>query len=638
MMEDNMTTIDTNSVIQGKVLKINLSSGKIEIDTPSKSIYRKYFGGRGLAAYYLFKELIPKIDPLGPENVLAIFAGTLNGIPATGIPKFSIAAKSPLTEGIGESEAGGFWGPALRFCGFDGLVIKGKSEKPVYLLIQDQIISIESAENLMDKDTKEFQDVIRNKFPRSRVLQIGPAGVNGVHFANIVNELSYFNGRNGLGAVMGSKNLRAVVLNPGKKKLDLPNSEPIKQIAREISQNVKTNSLAAALHKVGTAGGIVPLNEGGALPTRNWTESYFDKAEQIGGEKLNNDYVIKRDGCFACSIRCKRVIEIDNETMPVNSSFGGPEYESIAGFGSLCMIEDLAVVCKANELCNRYAMDSMSTGSTIAFAMECYENGLITKKEIGYELNFGNAEALLKMINDICFRIGFGKILAKGSYRAAEIIGKGAEKFCHHVKKQEIPMHDPRVKTGMALQFAISPRGADHWVAQHDPYFTNDDSPGIIELAQIGIVEPVPNASFSNVKIRQFFYGYLLCGAYDILGVCTLAAVGRSVVKLEQILHLFEFAAGWKTSWFEILKASERVGNLVRLFNIREGIDGSTDTLPEIFLKDINNGPRTGTGAIKKEDFVQAVELFYRMSGWDHSGIPTKGKLEELGLEEFNLL
>ena len=625
------------SIIQNRILHIDLEKKHVEIENPGPAFYCKYLGGRGISLYYVLKELDPVCDPLGPENVMVFTPGLLNGLPSTGTPKYSVTTKSPLTGGLGESEAGGFWGSALKQCGFDAIVVKGKAESPVYISIQDTVVSIEDATAMWDHDTKAFQEKVRERFPKARVLQIGPAGTNLCLFANITNDLSFFNGRNGLGAVMGSKNLRAIVCIPSTQTIPVPGAERIKEVSRNISRVVQENPLSKALNDLGTAGGIVPVNASGSLPTKNWTKSTFDKAESLGGDLLRDKYMTKRHGCFACSIRCKRVVKIENGDISVDPDFGGPEYESIATLGSMCGVGDLPIVCKANELCNRYGLDTMSGGATIAFAMQCFEKGLITKDDVGYDLSFGNGESLLKMIEDIAFRRGFGDILALGSYRAAEKIGGEAKKYVHHARKQELPMHDGRVKTGIAFQYALSSRGADHWVAQHDPFFAAEDSPGITELRSVGIGSPIQKVDLGKEKVRFYYYTNILCSSFDILGMCTLAAVARGCVTLDQIIELARSSTGWDLSWFEIMKAGERANNMARLFNIQAGVGPEMDQIPDVFTQNMNTGPNDGTGAIDSTQFRKAVELYYDMAGWDETGFPKPSKLTELEIDTLPL-
>jgi len=625
----------TETAIQGRILHVDLSAGKLWTEIPEQRQYRRFLGGRALALYFLLRELKPEADPLGPENIVVIAAGLLNGLPGPGIPKFSIASKSPITGGVGESEAGGFWGPALRFCGWDAVVIHGRAAKPVYLAIRDQEAYLESAEPTARMDTKQFQEQVRQQHQDARVLQIGLAGMNCVRFANVVNDLSFFNGRNGLGAVWGSKNLRAVVVQPSKRTLGGVDTTKVVEIAREASKKAQKNPLSSALHELGTAGGIAGANAGGVLPTRNWTTTVFEHAADISGERLRDQFLKKRHGCFACPIRCKGTVEITEGKWVVDPAFGGPEFESIAALGSLCGVGDMSAVCKANELCNRFGMDTISAGATIAFAMHCWEEGIITKDDVGYDLPFGTSEGLVQMVEDIAEKRRLGELLSEGSFRAAEKLGIRAQTLCRHARKQELPMHDARAKTGMALQYALSPRGADHWIAQHDPFFKDESSPGLTELAPLGINEPVDPKDLGPRKVQLFHQTQMLCSAYDTLGVCTLAAVARSAISLEEIRQMVEIAIGRKTSWYELLKCGERAVNMARVFNLRAGIGKEGDVLPEIFAANMRGGPGSGSGAIDTEKFRESVALFYRMSGWDENGVPAQAKLIELGISEL---
>jgi aldehyde:ferredoxin oxidoreductase len=515
-------------------------------------------------------------------------------------------------------------------CGFDAVVVKGKASGLVYLVVEDGKARIEDAADCIDMDTKEFQDKMHEQYSKSKVIQIGPAGIKQGLLANITNDLSFFNGRNGLGAVMGSKNLRGIVAAPSKTRVEVPDKETLTQTAKQIASRVKEHPLSKALNDLGTAAGVVAVNAGGSLPTRNWQDCQFDEAENLGGENLRDHYLQKRHGCFGCAIRCKRVVKISQNNIDVDPAFGGPEYESLGTLGSMCGVGDMPVVCKANELCNRWGLDTISLGATIAFAMQCFEEGLITKEDVGYDLSFGNGESLLRMIEDVAFLRGFGAVLAEGSYRAAEKIGGKAKEYIHVTRKQELPMHDPRVKTGLGLQYALSARGADHWVAQHDPFFAAEDSPGVKELAGLGLDRPVPKVDLSPNKVRFFYITNILCSAYDILGVCTLAAVGRSLMTLDEILTMVRAATGWNTTWYEIMKVGERVGNLARVCNVEAGVGAEEDKLPKLFTKNINGGPNYGTGAINEAQFDDAVKMFYKMAGWTEEGVPTKSKLDEL--------
>ncbi|MEM2260367.1 MAG: aldehyde ferredoxin oxidoreductase family protein, partial [Candidatus Methanomethylicaceae archaeon] len=411
-----------------KIVRIDLANEKISIEEVDDYIYRMYLGGRGLGAYFLFKELKPKIDPLSSENKLIFATGILTGVPLPGFSKYSVVSKSPLTNSFGEAEAGGFFGPELKFAGFDALIIEGKSEKPVYLWINNGKIEIRDAKHLWGKTTKDTQEEIRKELNDKliRVASIGLAGENLVRYACIINELKYVNGRSGLGAVMGSKKLKAIAVR-GHKRIKYKNEEKIRELIKWVAENWKNFPGTVARNTYGTSIGVMVNNKIGILPTKNFQGGYFEKAEEISGEKMKETILIKTEGCYACPIRCKRVVK-GKEPYVTDPDYGGPEYETVAAFGSLCYIDDLNAIALANQMCNAYGLDTISTGCVIAFAMECYENNILTKNDTnGLDLKFGNKEAMLKLIEMIAKREGIGDLLAEGVMRASKKIGKGSE-------------------------------------------------------------------------------------------------------------------------------------------------------------------------------------------------------------------
>jgi aldehyde:ferredoxin oxidoreductase len=328
------------------------------------------------------------------------------------------------------------------------------------------------------------------------------------------------------------------------------------------------------------------------------------------------------------------VVEVHNERFDVDAEYGGPEYETLGAFGSNLGLDDLELIAKANEVCNALGLDTISAGMTISFAMDCFERGLISKADTGgLDLRFGNADVLLPLLEAIAHRQGLGALLAEGSVRAAEVIGQNSASLLRHAKGQEVPMHDPRVKTGLGLQYALSSHGADHWVAQHDPLYAQAGSPGLKGLGPIGIREPVPALDIGPEKVRSFYYSHMLTSAYDMLGMCVFGAVGRSILPIDRLVNLVNAATGWGLELWELMKAGERLSNMLRLFNQREGFTREADTMPELFYTPFHGGPLDGRGAIDRARFAQAVELYYDMAGWTGPGAsPSDGKLAELGL------
>jgi len=605
-----------------KVLRVNLSNKSISIEELGEDFYRKYFGGRGLIVYYLLTELEPGIDPLGPDNKLIFAGGPLTGAPLAGAGRSSVGAKSPLTGAYGDSEAGGFWGAELKKAGFDAVIIEGKSPSPVYLWIKDEKAEIRDASHIWGKKTAEVQDILKQELGdgRVRIAQIGAAGENLVSYANIAHDLTHFAGRTGMGAVMGSKNLKAVAVR-GTKKVELVDSDAVKELSQWMAQNFKKKALH--FHELGTASLVNILNEAGGLPTRNFTSGTFEGAGRISGEALKETIFVKSETCYFCPIRCKRVVKA-SEPYEVDPIYGGPEYETIASLGSLLGIDNLTAVAKGNELCNAFGLDTISTGVSIAFAMECYEKGLLTKEETGgIELSFGNADAVLELIEQIAYKRGFGRLLSEGVKKAAEKIGKGSSKFAMHVKGQEIPMHEPRLKQGLGIGYMVSPTGADHCHNIHDTYF----SASAELIKPLGLLNPIPLQDIGEEKMRLLAY----FGNWRHFGNCALLCMFVPW-SYKQVVKMVEAVTGWETSLWELLKVGERAATLCRIYNIREGFTKDDDMLRDRWIKEsFREGPLKGV-KFTKEDLEQARLNYYGIMGWDENGVPTRGKLIDLGI------
>ena len=616
----------------GKILRVDLSNNEVLTEEPGEFIYRTYLGGAGLGAYYLTKELPKDVEPLSPENILVLACSVITGTPVPGASRFTAAAKSPLTGGYGEAEAGGWWGPELKWAGYDGIIIKGKAPKPVYLWIRDGEVEIRDASKIWGMVTGDSQKAIREELGdnRIRVLQIGPGGEKMVRYACIINELKHANGRTGMGAVMGSKNLKAIAVR-GTGKLNVSDEEGIKGVRQWFRENYVQQE--GDMHDMGTARLTISLSENGILPTHNFRDGAFDKAEDISGKRMKETILVRRGTCYACIITCKREVEITEGPYKVSREYGGPEYETVASLGSLCDVSDLAAIAKGHELCNKYAIDTISTGVSIAFAMECYENGIITKEDTGgIELKFGNADAMVKMVEMIGKREGLGDILAEGVKRAAKKLGGGAEKYAMHVKGQEMPMHEPRGKRSLALAYSLSPTGADHMESPHDVVFAQFDPDGKHALSLLGLLEPTESLDMGAKKVRAFYYTKQLFDLYNCIGMCDFVGVPIGPLAVKELLSLIKSVTGWDTSLWELLKAGERSNILMRLFNFREGFTKADDTLPDRMFDDLQNGALKGE-KIDRDEFIKMKEIYYQMAGWDEAGYPTKAKLAELGLE-----
>ncbi len=613
----------------GKILRVDLTNARISVEEPSDAVYRRYLGGGGLASYFLLRELAPGVEPLSPDNILIFMTSVIGAGQLSGTNRFSAVAKSPLTDGYGESEAGGYWGPELKATGYDGIILTGKAEKPVYLYIDSDGAELRDAAHLWGRDSAEVQEKVIEDVgdKRVRVLQTGIAGENLVKFAAIVNECRHFNGRSGMGAVMGSKNLKAVACLGGRrmKPTNMALSKQIFGWFRDTYDQSKD-----IFHDLGSTRGVLALDAGGILPTENFRQGSFEQAEDISGQKMAATILTKRGTCYACSIACKR--EVTVEELGVDPVYGGPEYETLSSHGSLLRIGDLKQVALAAQMVNQYVLDSISCGAVIAFAMECYEKGLITTEDTGgIELTWGNHEAAQAMIKMIAYREGIGDLLAEGVMRAAEKIGNGAEAFALHVKGQELPMHEPRGKKGLALAYATSPTGADHMEAPHDPLYSAFN-PNTVFLPELGVIEPENPLDLNERKAKVFYRVQRVWSMYNTVGMCDFAAVPLNHISLTKLVEQVRAVTGWDVSLWELLKAGERADAMARIFNVREGFTPEDDKLPDR-LFDPMPGPLKGE-RIDPEDFRKAKDAYYDMAGWDHqTGMPTRARLMDLDLE-----
>ena len=620
----------------GRILHVDLTRGNLWSEEPHDVYYRTYFGGPGIGLYYLLKEMGLGVDALSPDNVLVFAAGTLAGTPGPAVGGFTVCAKSPLTGTAGKSESGGWWGAELKMAGWDAVVVRGRSHEPVYLWIDGDRAEIRDASRLWGKTTAEVQRLIQQELgsQRIRVAQIGPAGEKLVRFANVTNELTHFNGRNGLGAVMGSKRLRAIAVR-GEGRVEVHDSHAMSATTRWVARNLKDHPEAWRLHHDGTPTWVVNLSLAGALPTNNWNSGVFSRAADISGAALTGNILGDRKGCFSCPIRCKRAVKVDGGHLHVDPEYGGPEYETVVALGSNCGIGNVELLAKANETCNSLGIDTTSMGATISFAMDCFENGIITERDTGgLKLAFGNEEVLLPLIEMVARRRGFGALLSEGSLRASAALGMGSERFLRQTKGQEVPFHDPRVEAGLGLQYALSGYGADHWLSQHDPLYAEAGSSSLQELAPLGPSEPVSALELTSKSVAAFHRTQMLTSAYDMLGVCIFGTVARSILPVDRLVDLLNAATGWSLGLSEIMKAGERTTNMARMFNVREGFGKKDDVLPELFYEPFKAGPLAGKGAIDAAEFANALDMYYRMAGWDTpDGRPSRAKLAELGLD-----
>jgi aldehyde:ferredoxin oxidoreductase len=618
------------AAVTAKILHVDLSTRTTRVEEIPEPILRRHLGGGGLAAYLLLRDLPAGVDPLGPDNILVFTTSIINGLSLSGTNRYTAAAKSPLTGGYGESEAGGWWAPELRAAGYDGMAVRGRAESPVYLWIKDGQVEFRDASAYWGKLSGEVQEGLEQELgdKRIRVLQTGISGERGVRFAAIVNQLKHFHGRCGLGAVMGAKNLKAIVVRGSKV------NAPVDKVAAKSTLTFFKDHYDRArdrFHQTGTAGGLLNLEASGILPTRNFRDGSFEHAKQISGQKMAETILVNRGTCYACMVACKREVEV--KELGVTPRFGGPEYESLAATGSLCGVGDLNALAKINQLLAQYVLDSISTGVAIAFAMECYEHGIITKADTGgIELGWGSAAAVEQMVHLIGRREGIGELLGEGVKRAAERLGRGAERFAMHVKGQELPMHDPRGKKSLALAYALSPTGADHMEAPHDPLYEGFHPDGH-PLGGLGLIEPVKMLDFGPRKVRAYYYTQQVWSFYNSVGMCDFVGTPLNALAIERFVDYVNAVTGWNMSLYELMKVGERSNTLARLFNCREGFTPADDVLPQRMHEGIGNGALKGE-RVDPDQFLVARRLYYQMAGWDgDTGRPTAARLAELEVD-----
>jgi len=612
----------------GQLLRVDLSTNTLKTEALDLDLAKKYLGGSGLSGRIIYDEAPPEVSPFDPDNRLVFMTGPITGTIAPAFGRYVVCTRSPLTGIWAEAHSAGFWGPELKFANFDGIVIQGKAEFPVYLWIKDGEAEIKSAERIWGRDTFETETLIKKELgeERLRVACIGPAGERLVKIANVMNDLAEGTartaGRCGTGAVMGSKNLKAIaVLGTRYSVLPAARDELLKEYVKKIHITIRSHPTVQIYASFGTDGIMNMMHEYGDVPIKYWTEGYWPEGvDKISGEAMARRILVKQNACYRCPIACRRYVKVsEGQYQTVEGE--GPEYESAASLGALCLNDNLESIAKANELCNRYGIDTISTGSVMAFAMECRQRGLITDHDTdGVDLRWGNHQAMIEMLHKIARREGFGATLAEGVKRAAEIIGHRADEFAMHVKGLEIPMHDPRAFKGMGLQYATSHRGACHL---RGLVYEIEQGGRIPDLGIHERVERFPVEGKARIVITMQNWHEVL----DSLIMCKFAFLPPGSVAA-----IFSMVTGWTVRHQELIEAGERSWNVKRAFNIKCGVTAKDDTLPRRLLSEpLRNGGSKG----------QIVELdkmlpqYYRLRGWTPNGVPTKEKLDSLGLHDI---
>ena len=614
----------------GKILHVDLTQGTFGVEQPGEDFYRKYVGGSALGLVYLLRNTPPDADPLGPDNTLVFALSGLTGAPISGQSRMTAVARSPLTEAVGDSQCGGFFPAELKWAGFDAVVLTGKAPQPVYLWIRDGEVELRSAGHVWGRPTAAVQSTLREELGdnKIKVLQCGPAGERGVRFAAVMADANRAMGRTGMGAVMGSKNLKAIAAR-GTQRPPLADKQGLSDLHKQGAKQYPTSGIYST-GELGTADVVEYQDKAGGLPTRNWSSGTFQGHMALDGSTMAETILHKRDTCYSCVVRCKRVVGVDSDRFQVDPAYGGPEYETAAALGSYCGVDDLEAVAYANQLCNMNGMDTISCGATIAWAMDCYQKGLITQEDTeGIELQFGSADAMISMVEKIARREGFGDTLAEGSARAASRFGMEAQDLVVAVKKQEYPAHMPQVKRSLALIYAVNPFGADHESSQHDPTYRGYPE----QMTRLGLHDPQPDDVLNEEKVRFALVTQYLHSFTDSINVCNFVyGPSWQLYDMGQLQEAIQAVIGWEMGIEEILEVGQRRLNLLRSFNAREGIGREADTLPKKVQKALHGGKTDGV-AISAEDIERAKDMYYDMAGWDvYSGIPTKDKLDALGL------
>lgn len=605
----------------GKLLRVELSKDRISEEKLDLSLARNLIGGLGIASKIMLEESDPSIEPFNPENKLILATGSLTGSTVPAGNKSIIISRSPLTNVWGEAIFSANCGIELKRAGYDILIIEGEAEKPVYLWICDGEAEIRDASGIWGMETFDACSAIQKDLgeKNAAVACIGPAGERLVRLASVISDNGRAAGRGGLGAVMGSKRLKAIACK-GTKKIEAANSELVKKLRDEVIGTVRERLKGMTHH--GTSGGLAAFEEMGNLPIKNWTKGTFPGASEITGIRMKETMLIGKKACFACPVACGRYVEIKEGPYAPLKGYG-PEYETMAALGSLCMNDNLESIAKANDVCNRAGIDTISTGATIAFAMECYDKGIITKDDTGgIELTWGNHEAIVRMVELIGKKEGFGAILSEGSRRAAEKIGEGSEDFAIHVRGLELPMHSPYRFKEMGLQYAVSERGACHLRG-----YSFLPSRRVL-IPDLGFDKELDGFAIEGKgKVTKTMQD--ACRMIDALGICKFVVFfGR--MPLTTVAGFYTAVTGWETGLGDLMKAGERIWMLQRAFNVRMGSGRKDDTLPKRLLR---NPMPDGAAKGQVVELEPMLKEYYDARRLDENGKPKVEKLKELDLD-----
>jgi aldehyde:ferredoxin oxidoreductase len=611
------------------VAHVDLTTRQVDMEHPGAEFFTKYLGGSALAAFYLLRDMPAGADALGPENVLVVAPSVITGAPISGLSRFNVTAKSPESGLIGDSQCGGHFGPQLKYAGFDALVIHGKADEPVYLWVADGKVEIRPAGHLVDLLTKELQTAVREELgdKRIQVLQNGPAGRRLVRFANLTNNLHHMSGRTGMGAVMGAKNLVAVAAR-GKRQYAFADEDKVRELARKGAETFKASPGWQEFGANGTPILVASNQKINNLPTINYRDGSFAEAEGIETEAFHSEMTTSRDSCANCVMRCKQQVAAD-QPWPIDAAYGGPEFETIGLLGSNLGISDIRAVAKANELCNAYGLDSITTGGLVAFAIECYQNGLLGPDDTqGLELRFGDGEVLVELVRRIGERENIGDLLAEGFQHAIATIGPESARHAVHVKGIGLPAHMPQAKKTMALMYAVNTFGPDHMSCEHDGMLNSCGN----DIVALGIDHAVPFDEMNDEKVRYVVYTQFFYSLLDTLELCAFCFSPGGLYGYRDIEDIVTAVTGFPANLWSLMKVGERRVNMMNAFNRREGLKPDLDALPERVFEPYTQGPKAGQ-RLSRTVIKKAIRSYYEMMGWStRTGLPRPGKLRELGL------
>ena len=614
----------------GTILRVNLTDGRIEKHCPDEQFYRTYLGGGAIGTYFLLKETPADLDALDERNVLTVAPGVTTGAPVSGASRCCVTALSPETGAVGDAQAGGSIGPMIKRAGYDAIVITGKAASPSCLVIDGDDVHIRDASHLTGKTVLEVHDALTGEHGAKNIsiLQCGPAGEKLVRFACLMADLNDAAGRCGMGAVFGSKNLRAVVVL-GRGKVAFADPDGLKSLAKRAADRLADSGFPATLRKHGTPGVMAAQTEAGNLSTHNYSRSFHPEYKKLCGPTYEPEIGAGETTCFACTVRCRKKVKAE-KPYAVTDRLGGPEFETLGLLGANLDIMDATAVAMANELCNNYGIDTIAMGGLAAYLLESIEKGLVGPDATdGRELRFGDAEGLLWLIERVARREGIGDVLAEGFEAAVKNLGEQTAAYAIHVKNHAQAVHMAQVKPSQALMYAVCPIGADHMSCEHDWLLAGDSE----ECKGLGIFGRSMPDSTDLDKVRMTVYSQYYYSLLDTLCLCMFCWGPGNLFKYHELEELLRCTTGWECTFWELMKAGQRCVIMMRQLNARRGFTREDDQLSERLFEPLPDGPGEGK-CVDREAFPRMLNQYYELIGCDaNTGRPTRGRLMELGLE-----